>query len=140
MASKIHYGYAGKVLRVNLDTEQISEDLLDEPTARKYLGGTGLGVKYIYDEVPPGVEWSDPANRLFIGSGPLGGTTVPGSGTFSVVTKGPMTNGMATTQANGFWGAFLRFAGYDGVLVHGASDKWVYVYIHDGVAEIRSAE
>ena len=55
MASKMQYGYTGKVLRVDLDTEQITEDLLDEATARKYLGGTGLGVKYLYDEVPPGV-------------------------------------------------------------------------------------
>jgi len=134
-----HYGYAGKVLRVNLTAGNVSEDVHDEETLRKHLGGTGLGVKYLYDEVPPGVEWSDPANRIFLGTGPLGGTTVPGSGTFSVVTKGPLTNGATTTQANGFFGAFLRFAGYDGVLVHGASEKWVYLYVHDGIAEIRDA-
>ena len=139
MASKIHYGYTGKVLRVDLDTEQITEEALDEPTLRKYLGGTGLGVKYLYDEVPPGVEWSDPANRLFLGSGPLGGTTVPGSGTFSVVTKGPLTDGAVTSQANGFFGAYLRFAGYDAVLVQGAAKRWLYLVIRDGKAELRDA-
>ena len=127
MASKIHYGYAGKVRRV------------DESTLRKYVGGTSLGVKYLYDEVPPGVAWSDPANRLFLGSGPLGGTTVPGSGTFSVVTKGPLTDGAVTSQANGFFGAYLRFAGYDAVLVQGAANRWLYLVIQDGKAELRDA-
>ncbi len=137
---KAQHGFNGKILRANLTAGHLSDDVLDGDTLRSHLGGTALGVKYLYDEVPPGVEWSDPANRLFIGSGPLGGTTVPGTGSISVVTKGAMTNGMATTQANGFFGAFLRFAGYDGVLVHGASETWVYIYIHDGVAEIKSAE
>src|SRR3990172_8261635 len=111
MAAKVQHGYAGKILRVNLDTDEISEDVLDEATLRKYVGGTGLGAKYLCEEVPAGVEWSDPANRLFLGSGPLGGTTVPGSGPFSVVTKGPLTDGAVTSQANGFFRAYLRFAG-----------------------------
>ncbi len=57
------YGYAGKILRVDLSNEQITDEKLDEETARKYLGGTGIGAKYLYDEVPAGVEWSDEGNR-----------------------------------------------------------------------------
>ena len=87
------YGYAGKILRVDLTSEKITEDLLDEETARKYLGGTGIGAKYLYDEVPAGVGWSDEGNRLMIASGPLGGTSMGGTGTVSVVTKGALTNG-----------------------------------------------
>ena len=60
------YGYAGKILRVNLSDEQISEEKIDEKTARKYIGGTGLGAKYLYDEVPAGVGWSDEDNRIII--------------------------------------------------------------------------
>ena len=60
------YGYAGKLLRVDLTSEQITEETLDEEIARKYVGGTGIGAKYLYDEVPAGVEWSDEANRLII--------------------------------------------------------------------------
>ena len=87
------YGYAGKLLRVDLTNEQITEEKLDEETARKYVGGTGIGAKYLYEEVPAGVEWSDEGNRMIMASGPLGGTTIGGSGTISVVTKGALTNG-----------------------------------------------
>lgn len=136
--SKLH-GYAGKLLRVDLSKEQITEEKLDEATARKYLGGTGIGAKYLYEEVPAGVEWSDEGNRLIMATGPLGGTRVGGSGTFSVVTKGCLTNGAVASQANGFFGAFLRFSGFDGIILQGKANRWVYLYIHEGTVELRDA-
>ena len=132
-------GYAGKLLRVDLTNKRIVDEIPDENTLRKYLGGTGIGAKFLYEEVPPGVEWSDPENRLILASGPLGGTRVPGSGTFSVVTKGPLTNGATSVQANGFFGAFLKFSGFDGIILQGASKEWVYLYIENGAAELRDA-
>jgi len=89
--------------------------------------------------VPPGVQWADPDNRLIFATGPLGGTTIGGSGTFTVITKGPLTNGATTTQANGFFGAFLKFCGYDAVVVQGAASRWLYLHISDGGAELRDA-
>lgn len=133
-------GYMGNVLRVDLSNNKISEEVLDEATTRKYIGGNGMGTKYLYEEVPPGIEWSDAENRIMFFTGPLAGTKVSGSGTFSVVTKGPMTNMLGATQANGFFGAFLKFSGFDGVVLHGAAKKWVYLYISDGRVEIRDAE
>ena len=132
-------GYAGKMLRVNLTNSQIREEKLDRMTCRKYIGGTGIGARILYDEVLPGTEWSSPENRLIIASGPLGGTRIGGSGTFCVVTKGPLTNGAASVQANGFLGAFLKMCGYDGVVLHGASTNWTYLYIMSGSAELREA-
>ncbi|MBN2061011.1 MAG: hypothetical protein JW882_11420 [Deltaproteobacteria bacterium] len=132
-------GYAGRIMRVNLTAGIITGERLDEALLRKYVGGATLGIKFIYDEVPPDVKWSDPENRIFIGTGPLGGTRVEGSGGCAVVSKGPLTNGMASTQANGFFGAFLRFSGFDGIILHGASPKLSYLYIHDGSAEIKDA-
>lgn len=132
-------GYAGKVLRVNLSDESISEERLDEATLRMYLGGTGLGAKYLYDEVRPKVAWSDRDNRMIFASGPLGGTRMGGTGGFSIVTKGPLTNGATSTQANGFFGAFLKFSGFDAIVLQGTARKWVYLYIHDGTAELRGA-
>ena len=85
------------------------------------------------------MEWDDPRNRIIMASGPMAGTVVSGSGTFSLVTKGPMTNLGVTTQANGFWGAFLKFAGYDAVVIQGQSPRWVYLHIGDGKAELRDA-
>jgi aldehyde:ferredoxin oxidoreductase len=132
-------GYVGKILRVDLTNEHISEEILDSETLRKYVGGTALGAKYLYEEVPPGVEWSDPENRIMFFTGPLSGTKV-GSGIFSVISKGATTNLAGTSQANGFFGAYLKFAGFDGIIVQGQAKKWSYLYVHDSTAEIRSAE
>ena len=100
-------GYMGKILRVDLTEERITEETLDEATLRQYLGGTGLGVKIMYDEVPAGVEWSDPANRMIWTAGVLAGTRAPGSGQYAVTTKGPLTNLFVASHANGFFGARL---------------------------------
>ncbi len=132
-------GYAGKFLRVDLTFERLSNVIFDEATLRKYVGGTGIGTKVLYDEVPPQASWADPVNRITIASGPLGGTAFPGSGTISLVTKGALTNGAASVQANGRFGAYLKFAGYDGVILQGAAKRWLYLYIEDGVAELRDA-
>lgn len=138
MSAKL-YGTTGKILRVDLSKERIWEETLDEATLRKYFGGTCLGAKYIYDEVDPKSQWSDPENRFFVGSGPLGGTRVAGSGTISFVTKGALTNGIASTQANGFFGTFLKFSGFHAIIFQGAANDWKYLYIHDGIAELRDA-
>ena len=80
------YGYGGKILRIDLTNEQVTKEYLDEAILRKWVGGTGLGAKYLYDEVPEGVEWDEAGNRLILASGPLGGTSIGGSGTVAVVT------------------------------------------------------
>ncbi len=96
-------GYAGKILRVDLTNERISEEVLDKETLRKYVGGTALGAKYLYEEVPPGVAWNDPENRIMFFTGPLCGTRIGGSGIFSVVSKGAATEMAGSSQANGFF-------------------------------------
>ncbi len=133
------HGYAGKMLRVNLTDGKMSEIKFDSNTLKKYVGGSGIGVKILYDEVPPDVDWSDPDNKLIIASGPLGGTPFPGTGTLSFVTKGAMTNGVATSQANGLFGAYLRHSGYDGIILEGASDDWVYLNIDNNSLELVDA-
>jgi aldehyde:ferredoxin oxidoreductase len=133
------YGYMGKVLRVDLTAGSIHDEPLEPEMAEKYVGGTGFGVEYLYREVPPGIEWDDPQNRIIMSSGPVGGTTLSGAGTFSLVTKGPMTHLAITTQANGFWGAFIKFCGYDALILQGQSPRWVYLLIDDGKVSLRDA-
>lgn len=132
-------GYLGKILRVDLSEGRSWTEELDETTLKTWVGGVGLGAKYLYDEVPPGVEWSDPENRLIWATGPLAGSGYSGAGTFNVTSKGPMTNLAGSSQANGFFGAYLKFSGFDGILFQGASPHLVYLYLHDGVAELRDA-
>jgi len=132
-------GYAGQILRVDLSKGSTFNESLDAATLRKYLGGAALGIKYIFDEVSPDTGWSDPENRLVFGSGPLSGTRLGGSGGVAVATKGALTNGMASSQANGLFGAYLKFCGFDALIVQGAAPEWVYLYIGDGHVEIRDA-
>lgn len=133
-------GYAGKILRVNLTNKRVTEEPLGPEVAETWVGGTGLGAKILYDEVPPVVSYDSPENKVVMASGPLGGTSVFGSGTFTAVTKGALTGGAATSQANGFFGAYLKFCGYDALIIEGQSSDWVYIYVSDAGAEIRSAE
>jgi aldehyde:ferredoxin oxidoreductase len=132
-------GYAGKILRVDLSEGKTWSEDLDDRTLKKWVGGVGFGAKYLYEEVPPGVEWSDPENRMIWASGPLAGSGVFGAGTFNITTKSPMTNTAASCQANGFFGAYLKFSGFDGIVFQGKSPNPVYLIIRDGKTEIRDA-
>jgi aldehyde:ferredoxin oxidoreductase len=96
-----------EVLRVELSEERVSGEDLDRVTSRMYIGGLGIGSRILHGEVAPGVAWKDPQNRLIFSVGPLNGTMVAGSGSFCVVTKGSLTNGATSSQANGYFGAFL---------------------------------
>ena len=132
-------GYAGKYLRVDLSDGSLVDEVYDEATLRRHLGGTGMGAKVLYEEVPRDIEFSDPSNVVVIASGPLGGTAIGGSGTISVVTKGALTGGATSVQANGLFGAYMKFSGYDGVILAGAADEWRYLVLRDGKAELRDA-
>lgn len=132
-------GYAGKMLRVDLTAGKTWSEDLDEATVRKWVGGVGLGAKYLYAEVPPGVEWDDPENRLIVTSGPLAGTVVAGAATINIMAKGPMTNLAGSSQANGFMGAYMKFCGFDGIIFQGKSPHPVFLVMKDGKAELRPA-
>jgi aldehyde:ferredoxin oxidoreductase len=130
-----------QILRLNLNEQKGSKEKIDAQTLRKYLGGCALGAKFLYDEVPFNVEWSNPENRLIILGGPLSGTAVPGSGGITVSTRGAMTNGAASTQAQGVFGAYLRSCGLMGLVIQGACDTWTYLVVdEEGSARFMSAE
>jgi aldehyde:ferredoxin oxidoreductase len=130
-------GYVGKILRVNLSNGEMIEEPLAQPFVEKWVGGVGFGARILYEEVPPGVEWSDPENRIVWTSGPLAGSGVYGAGTFNVAAKGPMTNLAGCSQANGFLGAYLKFSGFDGIVFQGRAPDLVYLWLKDGKAELR---
>ncbi len=135
----VPHGYAGKILGVDLSNKTFSDESLGEEVLRKYIGGAGLGARYLYDENPDNVEWSNPENRMIFANGPLSGTVAPGSGSVCVVSKGPMTNLAGCSQANGFGGAFLKSCGYDGIVIRGCADEWSYLFINGEKTEFRNA-
>ncbi len=132
--------YDGQILEANLSSKQATAAKLDEKVARDFLGGLGLGVKILYDEVGPDIDALSPDNVIVIAPGPLSGTSVPTSSRTQIVTKSPLTGIIGTGNFGGFWGPRLKHAGFEAVVIRGRSDSAVYLWINDGVAEIRNAE
>jgi aldehyde:ferredoxin oxidoreductase len=132
------YAYVGEILRINLSNGKIST----EPTlkyAKEWLGGPGIAVKILYDELRTWVTPYDPANRLIFGAGPLIGTTAPGANKMNVSTLGPMMGGWASSCSDSYLGGELKCAGYDSIVIEGKAHTPVYLWIHDGRVEIRNA-
>jgi len=133
------YGYQGKILRIDLSKGVSTVENLDLELAKKFVGGRGLGTKLFVDEVSPSIEPLSPENKILFATGPLTGTPTPTGGRYMVVTKSPLTGTIASSNSGGYWGAELKFAGYDVIIVEGKSEKPVYVMIEDDTVEIRDA-
>ncbi|MBS4038095.1 MAG: aldehyde ferredoxin oxidoreductase family protein [Hydrogenophaga sp.] len=131
--------WAGKILRVNLTAGTVKTEPLNMEWARAYLGSRGLGSKYLISEVDPKVDPLSAENKLIWATGPLTGTMASTGGRYTVITKGPLTGAIACSNSGGYWGAELKMAGWDMVIVEGQSAKPVYLYINDDVAELRDA-
>jgi aldehyde:ferredoxin oxidoreductase len=132
-------GYTGNVLRVDLTAGTTSIERSSERFIETWVGGVGFGARILHDQVPPGVAWDAPENRMVWSAGPLGGSGVYGAGTFNVTAKGPMTGLAGASQANGFMGAYLKFSGFDAIVFEGCAPHLVYLHVHDGTAELRDA-
>ena len=134
-------GWTGKTLRVNLSTRAVSiEDTIAK--YKDYLGGTGIGYKVLWDEVPTGTGSFDEANKIIFAVGPLTGTGAPCGGRTSITTIFPTVfpkELVASGHMGGQWGAELKYAGWDAVIVEGKADRPVFVAILDGEVEIRDA-
>ncbi len=132
-------GYIGKGLRVDLTSGSIQEERFPEKVLRQFLGGTGIGIKVLYDEVPSSVRPFDPENRLILATGPLTGTPAIGSGTYGVVSKSPLTGFACAAQSNGQFGPALKSSGFDFIILQGAASKPVYLHIDHGKGELLAA-
>jgi len=133
------FGFNGKILKVDLNSQKIDVEVLDEKFYRKYLGGRNFGLYYLTREMSPNIDPLSPENILVFATGVTTGVPLTGFCRHSVVAKSPLTNGFGEAEAGGFWGAELKFAGFDAVAIKGASPKPVYLWVHDGEAEIRDA-
>lgn len=132
-------GYNGKFLRVNLTDGRISVEEPPESYYRRYLGGRGFIVEKLLTEVPAKADPLGPENKLIFALGPMTGHPIPGSGRNSIGAKSPLTGAFGEAEGGGFWGAELKRAGFDAIIIEGASPKPVYLKIDNGQAEIRDA-
>jgi len=134
------YAYKGKVLRLNLSKKTAKVEEVPKNLFKKYLGGRGLGVKIYYDEVKPDIDPLGPENKLVFMTGPLTGTPAFGSSKCSLTTKSPLTGIYLCSNAGGYFGAELKFAGYDGIIIEGRADHPTYASIKDDQIEFNDAK
>jgi aldehyde:ferredoxin oxidoreductase len=128
-----------KILRVNLTTGCCNIEPLNMTWANEYLGQRGLGSKYLLEEMDPAVDALSVENKLVIATGPLTGTMASTGGRWSVITKGPLTDAIACSNSGGKFGAELKLAGYDLVIIEGKSEKAVYLHIENEKVELCDA-
>ncbi len=106
-------GWVGKILRVDLSKGESRSEDLDLKLAQKFIGGRGLGSKILFDEVDPKIDPFSPNNKLIMATGPLTGTSAPCAGRYMAITKAPLTGTIACSNSGGHFGAELKFAGFD---------------------------
>lgn len=132
--------YYEKIARINLTTGEIKIEKLDTELAHKFIGGRGLGTKMLYDEGVATVDPLSPENKLIYITGPMTGSASPSSGRYMVVTKSPLTGMIASSNSGGIWGAKLKYAGWDAIIVEGEAPEWTYIHISDDKIELLNAE
>ena len=129
-----------QILRVNLTDLNCTIEPLNEEWAQSYLGQRGLGTKYLYEEIDPGVDPVSPENKLIFATGPLTGTMASTGGRYSVITKGALTNAIACSNSGGQFGAELKLAGYDLLILEGKAPEPVYLHIENDRVRLLPAD
>ncbi|MEM2703520.1 MAG: aldehyde ferredoxin oxidoreductase family protein [Candidatus Bathyarchaeia archaeon] len=130
----------GKVLRIKLSEEKFIVEPLEDGVVKRFIGGRGLGAWILWNEFGGSLDPFGPENRLILSVGPLAGTKVLSAHRWMAQFKSPLTGSYFRSVGGGFFGAELKFAGYDALIVEGKAEKPAYVYINDGDVEFRGAE
>ncbi len=133
------HGYTGNVLRVDLGRGKVVIEKLDRAWPKLYVGGLGFASKVMWDEEPPKVDPLSKEGLLIATAGPMTGTLAPGSGNIFWAFKSPQTGFWGETRSGGKFGAFMKYSGFDMIIIRGRSERPVYLYLEDCKAEIRDA-
>ncbi|MFX1451760.1 MAG: aldehyde ferredoxin oxidoreductase family protein [Promethearchaeota archaeon] len=132
-------GFIGKILKVNLSTKDFSEEFLNEKIAKNFLGGAGYCCRYLYDYIDKDTDPLSPDNILMFMTGPFCGFNIPTSARFVVCAKSPYTGIWGESNCGGYFGPELKKAGYDGIIIKGASENPVYLEITENDTKIKDA-
>ncbi len=130
-------GYAGRILLVDLSRREVETRPLDPALARRFIGSRGLNAWYLHQYGSPGAKALGPDNTLIVGLGPLTGTGFPTSARFTVTARSPLTNLFGDSNSGGFFGAELKAAGWDHLIIQGQADRPVVLWIEDDQVELR---
>jgi len=132
-------GYSGKILRVNLTDKTSKEEKLPLEIATNFIGGAGLGIKYLFDEVKPGTDALGPENKLIFAPGPFTGTSIPCASRMAVTGKSPLTGAVGVALTGGYFPAELKFAGWDAIIIEGKAEKPTWISVKDGAVRFHDA-
>ncbi|NJD59008.1 MAG: aldehyde ferredoxin oxidoreductase [Anaerolineales bacterium] len=132
-------GFMGRILRVDLTDSRLWDEALDEGYTRGFVGGSGLGARYLYDRLDVTIDPLGSENPLLFLTGPLVGTSLTSAGRYCACARSPLTGIWGEANSGGFFGPELRYAGYDGVLITGRADQPVWLAIIDGQATLHPA-
>lgn len=135
----MNYGFMGKLARIDLTLRKVFIKELSEDLFKRLLGGRNLAAHFLLKEIGEKVEPLSPENKLVITTSVITGTPIPGSSRFTVAAKSPLSNGFGESEAGGFWGPELKFAGYDAIIIEGKAEHPVYIFICDGEITIKDA-
>ena len=133
------YGYHGKILHVDLGTGRLEIEEPEESFYRRYVGGSAMGAYYLLKNTPPGSDPLGPDNTLSLMVSAVTGAPISGLSRVAATAKSPLSGLADESAAGGFWPAELKFSGYDGIVIHGQAESPVYLWVHNGEAELRDA-
>ncbi len=132
-------GYQGKILQVNLTDSILEVEEPPESLYRRYMGGSALGLYYLLNNTPPHTDPLSPENTLVMALSVMTGAPISGQSRMTIVAKSPLTGAVGDSQSGGFWPAEFKFTGFDAIVIRGKASTPVYLWIHDGEAELRDA-
>jgi len=135
----MHYGYNGRILHVDLTSQILDVEEPDEEFYRKYMGGSALGLHYLLTKNPPNIDAFSPENTFVFSLGVCTGAPISGQSRMTTTSKSPLTGAIGDAQSGGFFPAEMKFSGFDAIVVTGCAQSPVYLWLHDGQAELRDA-
>lgn len=133
------YGWHGKLLRINLTTRKATIEDIPAQVCKDYIGGRGVAIRYLYDEVDPLVDPLSPENKLIFATGPLTATTAPTGNRYMAITKSPLTGALAHSNSGGDFPTWMKRTGFDLFIFEGKASQPVYVWVNEEQVEVRSA-
>jgi aldehyde:ferredoxin oxidoreductase len=134
------HGYHGRILHVYLDTLSVEVEEPRDGFYKKYVGGSALGMYYVLKHTPPKSDPLGPENTLVLAVGVLSGVAIAGQSRMTAAAKSPLTGAIGDSQSGEFFPAKMKFSGYDAIVLHGQAEKPVYLWVHNGKAELRPAD
>ncbi len=134
------YGYSGKILHVDLTNRKTWTETKPEEWYKIYIGGVSMASRLCWENIEPGCDPLSPENPICIANGIFAGTPVPVGGKYGIACKSPLTGFIGDSLSGSWFTTAFKRAGWDGFVIHGASDEWIYVFIDDNHVEFRDAK